>query len=158
MLDRTTPPEVKPFGRLSIPDEQTIVLDNGLTLHTLSGGDQDVMRLNIIAEGGTSECKNQCEASFAAELLREGNSLLDSEQIADLIDYNGAWFNSSASSHFTTLQISGLTSKLDVLAPVIVDSFVNPSFPKNAFEIIRSKGAARQRLNLSRVSFIANAD
>lgn len=158
MLDRTTPPAVRPFGQLSIPDEQTVVLDNGLTLHTLSGGDQDVMRLNIIAEGGTSECKNQCEASFAAELLREGNSLLDSDQIADLVDYNGAWFNSSASSHFTTLQISGLTSKLDVLAPIIVDSFVNPSFPKNAFEIIRSKGAARQRLNLSRVSFIANAD
>lgn len=158
MLDRTTPPVVRPFGRLSLPNETSITLDNGLTLHTLSGGNQDVMRLNIIAEGGTSECRNQCEASFAAELLREGNSMFDSEQIADLVDYNGAWFNSSASSHFTTLQISGLTSKLDVLTPVIVDSFVNPSFPKNTFEIIRSKGAARQRLNLSRVSFIANAD
>ncbi|MDE5555313.1 MAG: insulinase family protein [Muribaculaceae bacterium] len=158
MLDRTIAPKVKPFGLLNIPDENTITLANGLTLHTLSGGDQDVMRLNIIAEGGTSECKNQCEASFAAELLREGNSTLDSEQIADIVDYNGAWFNSSASSHFTTLQISGLTSKLDVLAPVMIDCLVNPTLPQNAFEIIRSKGVALQRLNLSKVSFLANAD
>ena len=158
MLDRTTPPEVRPFGKLTIPDEEITTLSNGLTLHTLSGGDQDVMRLNLIIDGGVSECGNQCIASFAAELLREGNSTLDSEQIADLVDYNGAWFNSSASSHFTTLQISGLMSRLDVLAPVVVDCLVNPSFPENAFRIIRSKGASRQRLNLSRVSFLANAD
>lgn len=158
MLDRTTPPEVKPFGRLIIPDEDTVTLSNGLTLHTLSGGDQDVMRLNIIADGGTAECKNQCEATFAAELLREGNAKMSSEEIADLVDYNGAWFNSSASGHYSTLQISGLTSKLSVLAPVAVECLVNPTFPRSAFEIIRSKGVARQRLNLSRVSFIANAD
>lgn len=158
MLDRTTPPEVKPFGRLSIPEEDVATLSNGLTLHTLSGGDQDVMRLNISVDGGTAECQNQCEATFAAELLREGNSKMTSEEIADLVDYNGAWFNSSASGHFTTLQVSGLTSKLDVLAPVAVDCLVNPTFPQNEFEIIRGKGAARQRLNLSRVSFLANAD
>lgn len=158
MLDRTTPPEVRPFGRLTLPGEQSITLPNGLTLHTLSGGDQDVMRLNIIADGGTYDCGNPCVASFAAELLREGNATADSEQIADLVDYNGAWFNSTASSHFTTLQISGLTSKLSVLTPVAVRCLIEPTFPSEAFDLIRAKGVALQRLNLSRVSFLANAD
>ena len=158
MLDRTQAPEIRPFGRLSIPEEQTQTLSNGLTLHTLFGGDQDVARLDIIADGGTSDCENPCVASFAAELMREGNRNSDSETIADRIDYNGAWLNSSASSHNTVLQLSSLSSKLLPLAPTMIDCLVCPTFPAEAFEIIRGKGVARQKLNMSRVSFLSAAD
>lgn len=158
MLDRTKAPEIRPFGRLSIPDEHTETLSNGLVLHTLFGGDQDVARLNIIADGGTYDCARQCTASFAAELLREGNSKSDSETIADIVDYNGAWFNSFASSHHTSMQLSALSSKLVTLAPTMIDCLTAPTFPAEAFEIIRGKGAAKQRLNLSRVSFLSAAD
>lgn len=158
MLDRTKAPEVRPFGQLVLPDEELVTLSNGLVLHTLFGGDQDVIRLDIIAEGGPSDCTNPCIATFAAELLREGNKSSDSETIADIIDFNGAWLNSSASGHYTTLQLSSLTSKLDILAPLVTECFTSPTFPEKAFGIIKAKGVARQKLNLSRVSFLANAD
>ena len=32
MLDRITPPEVRPFGHLSLPPMKRIVLDNGICL------------------------------------------------------------------------------------------------------------------------------
>ena len=93
MLDRTKAPEIRPFGRLSIPDEHTETLSNGLVLHTLFGGDQDVARLNIIADGGTYDCARQCTASFAAELLREGR-----HNISEIADMTGF----STLSHFST--------------------------------------------------------
>ena len=158
MLDRTKAPEVRPFGQLILPQEEVITLSNGLVLHTLCGGDQDVARLDLVAEGGPGDCENPCVATFAAELLREGNKSTDNEAIADIIDYNGAWFNSSSSGHFTTLQLSALTSKLDSLTPLLIECFTAPTFPEDAFKIIRAKGVSRQKLNLSRVSFLANAD
>lgn len=158
MLDRSTAPKVKPFGRLSLPSEQVVVLSNGLTLHVLNGGAQDVARLTIITEGGSADCQNPCVATFAAELLREGNSNADSEAIADKIDYNGAWLNCGASGHFTTVQLSSLSAKLSSLLPVVVSCVTDPVFPQHAFEIIKQKGIARQQLNLSKVSFLATAD
>lgn len=158
MLDRAKAPSVRPFGHLTLKDETIRILSNGLVLHTLRGGNQEVVKLKLVAEGGSSDCDRQCVAHFAAELLREGNIKNDSDAIADIIDYNGAWLDSRSSGHFTTLQLSGLTSKFDQLAPVLVDCFVAPTFPQNAFEIIRSKGIARQKLNLSKVSFLASAD
>lgn len=156
--DRSTPPQVRPFGHLTLPAEESSVLSNGLKFHTLSSGDQDVARLSIFIEGGSADCANPCIAAFAAELLREGNRRLDSEQMADLIDYNGAWLTSSASVHHTGLRVSALSSRLGAILPAVVDSIIEPSFPRQAFKLIRRKGASQQQLNLSRVSFLANAD
>lgn len=156
--DRRTPPAVRPFGRLILPGEEKVVLANGLMLHTLSGGDQDVARLSIVAEGGTSDADNPCIASFAAELLREGNSMHDSSQIADLFDYNGAWISSSAASHHTIMRMSALTSRFDAVLADTVACLTEPTLPEDAFEVIRRKGIAQQQINFSRVSFLASAD
>ncbi len=158
MLDRSQAPEVRPFGHLTLPPEEVVTLSNGVVLHTFYGGDQDVVRLDLSAEGGAADSFNPCVPSFAAEMLREGTAHHDSDTIADIVDFNGAWFNSGAVSHYTSLRVSSLTSKLFTLAPLLVESFVEPSFPAKSFEIIRAKGVARQRLNLSRVSFLAMAD
>lgn len=157
MLDRTKAPATTPFGQLVLPPETVITLDNGLTVHLLSGGNEDVARMSLVAEGGTSDIANPCVASFAAELLREGTVRHTSDAIADTVDFNGAWLNSSASSHFTNIQLSGLSSTLDTLAPLVAECFAEPSFPERSFEVIKSKGIARQQLNLSRVSFLASA-
>lgn len=143
---------------MSLPECQTEVLDNGLTLCTLSGGDQDIARLSLIMPGGPTDCLDACTATFAAEMLREGNSLHTSEQIADLLDFNGAWLVSSASGHHTALRLSALTTKFTALLPDFVNCIVSPAFDPAPFEVIKLKGAARQRLNLSRVSSLAAAD
>lgn len=158
MLDRSKAPQIKPFGKLVIPDEHVMTLSNGLVLHTLSGGDQDVARLTVIMEGGSSDSHNPCIPAFAAELMREGNSDLDSSAIADLVDYNGAWLDSSATGHFTSVRISALASRMPYILPAVISCIAGPAFPAHAFEIIRQKAVARQRLNISRVSFLASAD
>lgn len=158
MPDRSKAPEVKPFGRLNVPEENVMTLPNGLMLHVFSGGDQDVARLTLISEGGSSDTDNPCAATFAAELMREGSSTFTGEQVADIMDFNGAWLNCSSSGHYSTMQLFALTSKLSVVLPVAIDCFADPSYPRTAFEAIRRKTAAKQRQNLSRVSFLANAD
>lgn len=158
MPDRSKAPQVRPFGHLTLPAEEVSVLANGLTLHVLNGGTQDVARLSIIAEGGPSDCANPCIAAFGAELLREGCALAGPESIADAVDYNGAWFDSVASGHYTTLRLSSLPDKMPDLLPIMMSCFADPTFPDGPFDIIRQKGVARQKLNLSRVSFLAAAD
>lgn len=158
MPDRSKAPIVRPFGRLTLPDEEVTALSNGLTLHTLIGGDQDVARMTLIAEGGPSDAANPCIATFAAELLREGSASFSGERIADLMDFNGAWLNCNSSGHYTSLQVASLTSRLPIVLPAALDCMSHPTFPEIAFETILRKAAAKQRLNLSRVSFLANVD
>lgn len=157
MLDRSRAPEIKLFGNLAIPAENVVVLSNGLTLHILEGGDQDVARLTLIVDGGSLDVANPCVATFAGELLREGNDSLGPEEIADLIDYNGAWLNSNAGSHYTSIRLTGLSSKVKDLTDLTIDCFTRPSMPRQSFEVIKQKAIARQKLNMSRVSFLAGA-
>lgn len=158
MPDRSKAPDIRPFGRLTLPDEKVGTLSNGVTLHTLAGGDQDVVRIDIAAEGGPSDTANPCTATLAAELLTEGCRGMSGEAIADKTDYNGALLNSNASGHFTKLQLASLTSKLEEMAPTAVACMLEPSFPEDTFALIKQKGIARQKLNMSRVSFLASAD
>lgn len=158
MLDRSIVPETHSFGRLTLPECEVTVLPNGLTLHLLSGGEQDVARLSIIADGGPSDISRSDAASICAKLLCEGSKSIDGAAMADLIDFNGAWLSGNASGHFTTLRLSALTSKFDaVLAPAI-DSFVNPAFERDAFEALRQKAAASRRIDTTKVSWLASTD
>ena len=48
MLDRITPPEVRPFGHLSLPPMKRIVLDNGIILNVYDHSFQDVSELMLL--------------------------------------------------------------------------------------------------------------
>ena len=50
MLDRITPPEVRPFD-LSLPPMKRIVLDNGIILNVYDHSFQDVSELMPLPEG-----------------------------------------------------------------------------------------------------------
>ena len=55
MLDRITPPEVRPFGHLSLPPMKRIVLDNGIILNVYDHSFQDVSELMLLTPGGMVE-------------------------------------------------------------------------------------------------------
>lgn len=54
-IDRTTAPIVHDMGPLTLPDDEIVTLQNGISLHLLSGGDAEVSRIKILLPGGIAE-------------------------------------------------------------------------------------------------------
>ena len=116
MTDRSTPPEVRRLGRLRLAHPDDIVLDNGLTLHMLRGGDTDVARLSLQAAGGRLDGSCDYVAPMMAEMLREGARSHSGAEVAEHIDFNGAWLTANAMMHRTAYELSACNPQLPASA------------------------------------------
>ncbi len=127
-MNRQQAPEVRPFGRLSLPDETVEVLSNGIRLHYVSGGDQPICRLILCFSGGIAELGNAATGKIVMSMLTNGSAHYSTEETADILDFNGVRIGSSQRSHFCTLRISMLNHRVDGVMPLISDFINNPHF------------------------------
>lgn len=109
------------------------VLPSGAELHVLRREGADLCMLTIVVPGGAPEAGSPAVSALRSVLLREGTAAYSGERIADLLDYNGAWLKQSDNSHFTVVTVYCLSSRLDVILPLLRDIVFNPTFPESAF-------------------------
>ena len=109
------------------------MLPSGAELHVLRREGADLCMLTIVVPGGAPEAGSPAVSALRSVLLREGTAAYSGERIADLLDYNGAWLKQSDNSHFTVVTVYCLSSRLDVILPLLRDIVFNPTFPESAF-------------------------
>ncbi len=156
MTDRSTPPAVRRLGRLSLTKPEDIVLDNGLTLHLFCGGDTDAARLSLQAAGGRLDGISDYVAPMTVEMLREGSHRHNGMDVAERIDFNGAWLTANAMMHRTAYELSAVTRNYRRLLPLFIDTYTDPAFDIKPFEAIHRKRLSDLDVNLTKVSFLAN--
>ena len=125
-----------PVGELTfpeIPEFQSSVLPSGAELHVLRRESADLCMLTIVMPGGAPEAGSPPLSALRSILLREGTAAYSGERIAYMLDYNGAWLKQSDNSHFTVVTVYCLSSRLDVILPLLRDIVFNPTFPEPAF-------------------------
>ena len=155
-LNRSNAPDVKDFGLLNIPNCRQLILDNGIKLNIIDHGEFDVNRLTISWIGGAYDVDSFASLMLACDLMREGTKFHTGAEIAEILDFNGAWLRSNHHSHHTALTLHSLNSKFNEVLPIIIESTISPTFPQKEFEINKEKIARRKELNLSKVAYLSN--
>lgn len=155
-LNRSNAPDVKDFGLLNIPNCRQLILDNGIKLNIIDHGEFDVNRLTISWIGGAYDVESFASLMLACDLMREGSKYHTGAEIAEILDFNGAWLRSNHHSHHTALTLHSLNSKFNEVLPIIIESTISPTFPQQEFEINKEKIARRKELNLSKVAYLSN--
>lgn len=155
MLDRRTPPAVHPFAPMSMPRETVERLDNGLTFHRFSGGDQPVCNLTLHLAGGIAEM-GEAAAKILASQLSEGTTNRSAVEIAEALDYSGVRFNTQVLTHHTTIKLSLLTSNLPDILPVVADMITAPTFPGDRLDVARQRLISALRVSHEDPSAVAD--
>lgn len=148
-------PEIKELSNIQIFKPQPTTLDNGIDMKSISIGDQPVSRLDIIFEGGRCDGRNQTVSEMLSAILREGTTSLNAQEIAEALDYHGAWLGCDASSHNATLSLYSLNRNFEKVVPILADIVMNPSFPEQELSNLKSLAANRLRINRQKVAFLA---
>ena len=148
-------PEIKELSNIQIFKPQSTTLDNGIDMKSISIGDQPVSRLDIIFEGGRCDGRNQTVSEMRSAILREGTTSLNAQEIAEALDYHGAWLGCDASSHNATLSLYSLNRNFEKVVPILADIVMNPSFPEQELSNLKSLAANRLRINRQKVAFLA---
>lgn len=153
LLDRKTPPAVKGFGDMQIPEPRHLTLDNGVPLTVLDNGSQEVNRLTLVWDGGICETSFPAIATLAANLMREGTLNHSGAEIAETLEYNGAWIKGSVHSHHSSVVAYSLNSKAENVFPVIAETISCPVFPERETSVLREKMARTAELDREKVEF-----
>ncbi|HEY1024977.1 MAG TPA: insulinase family protein, partial [Sphingobacteriaceae bacterium] len=91
MLDRTIAPDFKEVEQIHFIPAKEFTLDNGLKLHVVDAGDQDLVRIEFIFDNVDWDPSMPLQAFAVNSMLTDGTSKYTGTEIVERIDYYGAF-------------------------------------------------------------------
>ncbi len=137
--NRKKTPEIRTVEKIQFPTVEQIVLPGGTELYALDMGDEDVIKVDLLVEAGSWYQHKNLAASSCCEMLSEGTTSYTSKQIADLMDYYGAFIMNSTTKDMAFLSLFSLKKHLAHTLPVLAELFFAPVFPKSELDIYLKK-------------------
>src|SRR6185436_14112800 len=109
MLDRTQAPPFQRSSAFDLHQPEKNTLSNGVPLYLVRGGDQDVLKVELIAQAGRWVEETRGAPYFSAQLLSKGTSHKSSFDIAQIFVRFGAHLEISAGLDFASISLYSLT-------------------------------------------------
>jgi predicted Zn-dependent peptidase len=153
-------PVNKEVLKVKLPKPSETKLSNGMRILVLE--DHELPNFNIqmvILSGGLADPAGQeGAAQFVATMLREGTKTRTSRQIAEDADQMGAslFANAGLSSLTSAISTSGLVDNFDQILELFADVILNPTFPADEFNKLKTRSLAQLRLQRSQAGFLAS--
>jgi len=139
--DRSVPPPVGAFEQVDFPGFERRVLDNGLTLIVANRTAVPSVNMALLFDAGyaADQFGKPGTATMAMSVLDEGTRRRSSEQIAEELALLGSSLSASANLDNVTVSLNSLTETLDDSLDLFADVVLNPVFPEDEIERIRSQ-------------------
>jgi len=147
MIDRKKAPEYREIENINLihPDSQWLA--NGCNVFCFNSGDQDLVRIEWIFGNLRFNPEKPLLNMAVNSLLTEGTKTLSASQIADKIDFYGAFLQVDYGYDNSLVTLYSLNKHLQHTLPVIKDILTNSIFPQKELDtFIRNQ---RQKLQVS---------
>ncbi|PYT02668.1 MAG: hypothetical protein DMF60_20680 [Acidobacteria bacterium] len=153
-------PISKEVLKVKLPRAYETKLSNGLQVIVLEQHKLPTFNMQmIVLSGGLTDARDQHgTAQFTAALLREGTKTRNSRQIAEQVESLGASLttNSGLASLDSRVAASGLTDNFDQIMELFADVILNPGFPADEFNKVKTRSLAQLRQQRSQPAFLAD--
>lgn len=156
MLNRTTQPPILEPEQLDVQKPERLVLPNGVPLSLFNAGDNEVVRVDLLMEGGRWQQTQPLQALFANRMLREGTRRYTAVEIAEKLDYYGAWLELSSAAEHTYATLYSLNKYLPQTLDVLESILKEPLFPEKELGVVVDANIQQFQVNSSRVEFWAH--
>jgi len=135
VLDRRITPQVLPVNDIYFLELEKRTLKNGIPVHLINAGSQEVVKIDLIFEAGHWNCNNPLLADFTNRMLVEGSAKYNSAEIAEKFDFLGTFINFECGKHFASAQLYCLSQFVEESIEVFQTYIKNPLFPEKEFNI-----------------------
>lgn len=154
-LDRSVAPAIRQLEHFSVLQPELHRMRNGMPLYVLSAGNEDVIRFDLLVRSGQLDQSQPLQAVFANRMLREGTVRMTSGEIAERLDYYGAWLELSSSVNCGFVTLYTLTKYLDQTMEIVASMVKEAVFPEKEFRIICDINRQQFLVNNQRVDVLA---
>lgn len=155
-INRAQEPAVQLIESITLPKVDVVTLDNGVQVHVINAGEQEVVKLELLFKAGKwFETKNLV-SDFTNRMLREGTTKHTGKEIADIFDYHGANINYGSAYETAGAVMYSLSHKAEILIPLLYEVFTEATFPDNEYATIANNRKQRLKVDLEKNDFVAN--
>jgi zinc protease len=155
MINRTLAPAFKQVEQISLIKAEPITLDNGLKTFIVNAGDQDLIRIELIFKNVDWDVKKPLQASAVNAMLNDGTSKLTAEEIAEKIDYYGAFLQTDYNFDHSAVSLYTLNKHLAAVLPVVKAVVSDSVFPQVELDTLIRNHKQKLSVSLEKNDFIS---
>ena len=147
----------QPFP-LKLPSIESIKLDNGLPFFLLPDKQQEVTRIDFVFDAGTIRQDKILQAVTVNKLLSEGTKNRSALEIAELLDYHGAYLDRFVTKDSAGITLYSLTKYVNKLLPLMVEIITEAIFPEDEIKSFLDRRKQQFLVNNEKVNFRASLE
>lgn len=155
MINRTIAPEFKQVAHVDLQKAVDHRLDNGMPLYVVNAGTQEVMKIEFIFNAGMRYRDYPMVASAVNDMLDEGTTTRKAMDIAEELDFYGAFIESEVSHDHATFTLWTLNKYLDQSLAIVKDILFNAAFPEQEFSVYLDNRRQKFIVDSDKVSVLA---
>jgi zinc protease len=156
MLDRTMAPAFHKSSNLDILNAEIITLENGVSIYAITGGQQDVIKIELIFNAGRWFEPKTGAAHFAATLISKGTADKSSFDIARIFDRYGAHLEIHPGLDVVSVALYSLTKNLKPVLDLLLEIVSKSSYPEKELEQSKTIFLQNLQVNNEKTSFQAS--
>lgn len=150
MLNRTQAPDFKQVSTINFIHPKKDNLDNGIPVFTIYSGEQDLVRIEFIFDNVNWNPEKPLQAIAVNAMLNNGTSKLSSKEIAEQIDFYGAFFQTEYAQDQSSVTVYTLNKHLASVLPIVKDVLSNSQFPQKELDIYIQNQKQKLQVNLKK--------
>lgn len=154
-LDRHTMPALAKPGKIDIVHAKENKLPNNIPVYSVNAGTQDVVKIELMFPAGARQQNMPLIANTTNALLEEGTAKHNSEEIASLLDYYGAFLETSAHHDYASVTLYSLGKHVANVMPVLEELVKEPSFLQQELDVYISNKKQRYLVEDKKVRVVA---
>ncbi len=154
VINRAIAPSSEEIKNIKIVEGQRVRLANGIGLHYINAGTSDIIKLDLVCDGGVINQHKNTVAAATSSMLREGTKSKTSEQIADELDFYGAYFQTQCYADDSTITLYCLKKHFSSCLPYIIDIINESIFPESELNTYKKNSIQKLMVNKERNSFL----
>jgi len=157
MLDRTKAPEFREIGHISLKEPVKKQFANGLPVYVFHSPEQELVRIEWIFENKYLDTQNENPLlnSVLSALLKEGTMSMSSAEIADKVDFYGAFLVPEYSFDVTSLSLYTLNRHSQVLLPLVKDILTEASIPQEELDTYLRNNKQKFQVSIQKNDYLA---
>lgn len=154
MLDRTVAPAFRAIEHIHIPEAESHQLSNGIPLHIINSGSQELVKIEFIFKAGMYFQSQPLLASSTNNLIETGSKNYTANQISERIDYYGGFLELETGHDLASVTLYTLNKYFNETIGVLQDILLHPTFPKDEFDIYINNKKQKHLINAQKVSVL----
>ena len=140
--------------KIIVPRAEKFTLDNGIKVYSVNAGTQDVLKIEFVFTD-KSAAHNVVLLTAANRLIREGTAKHSALEIAEMLDYYGAYLETESSADFSSIVLFTLGKYVAETLSIFSEVLFKAVYPQNELDIYKTNSKQYLRVNREKVSYMA---